>query len=45
MNMNVVDNFLIFLESNRTQEYGFVCRKYDQNTELDKDKSGQDEMT
>jgi hypothetical protein len=43
--MKVIDNFLGFLESIRTQESEFVCGRYDQNTELDRDKSEQDDMT
>jgi hypothetical protein len=45
LNMKVIDNFLRFPESTRTQEFEFVCGRYDQNTELDKDKSEQDDMT
>jgi hypothetical protein len=45
MNMKVIENFLRFPESTKTQEYEFLCGRYDQNTELERDKSEQDEMT
>jgi hypothetical protein len=45
VNTKVVANFLRFSESTRTQESEFVCERYDQNTELDRDKSEQDDMT
>jgi hypothetical protein len=45
VNTKVIYNFLRFLESTRTQEDEFVCGRYDQNTELDRDNSEQDEMT
>jgi hypothetical protein len=43
LNKKVIDNFLRFPE--RTQESEFVCGRYDQNTELDRDKSEQREVT
>jgi hypothetical protein len=43
--MKVIDNFLNFPESTRTQESEFICGPCDQNTELDRDKSEQDDMT
>jgi hypothetical protein len=42
LNKKVIDNFLRFPE--RTQESEFVCGRYDQNTELDRDKSEQPSM-
>jgi hypothetical protein len=45
LNTKVIDNFLRFPESIRTQESKFVCERYDQNTELDRDKSEQDKMS
>jgi hypothetical protein len=45
LNTKVIVNFLSFLESIRTQESRFVCGRYDQNTEPDRDKSEQDDMT
>jgi hypothetical protein len=44
MHTKVVGNFLIFLESIITQISEFVCGRYDQATNLDRDKSKQDEM-
>ena len=41
----VVDNFTSFPESTRTQKSEFVCEIYQQNTELDRDKSEPDVMT
>lgn len=41
----VVDNFTSFPESTRTQKSEFVCERYQQNTELDRDKSEPDVMT
>jgi hypothetical protein len=41
----VIENVLRFPESIRTQESQFICGRYDQNTELDTDKSEQDDMT
>jgi hypothetical protein len=43
-NTKVIDKFLRFPESIRTQESEFVCGRYDQNAKLDRDKSEQDEM-
>jgi hypothetical protein len=43
LNMKVIDNFC-FPESTRTQEFEFVCEIYDQNTELDRDRSERDDM-
>jgi hypothetical protein len=37
MSTKLVENFIRFLESVRTQESEFVCERYDQNTELDRD--------
>jgi hypothetical protein len=45
MNTKVIENFLAFLENIRTQEYEFVCGRYDQKTKLDRDKSEQYNMT
>jgi hypothetical protein len=45
LNTKVIDNFLSFSESKRTQESECVCGRYDQNTELDRDKSEQNDMT
>jgi hypothetical protein len=45
LNMKVIENFLSFPESIRTQLFEFVCRRYDQNIKLHRDKSKQDEMT
>jgi hypothetical protein len=45
VNTKLIDNFLRFLESTRTQGSEFVCGIYDENTKLDIDKSEQDEMT
>jgi hypothetical protein len=45
MNTKVIDNFVSFPESTRTQESMFICGIYDQNTKLDRDKSEQDDMT
>jgi hypothetical protein len=45
LNTKVIENFRRFPESTRTQESEFVCGRYDQNTELDRDKSGKDKMT
>jgi hypothetical protein len=39
MNTKVVENSVGFPESIRTQISEFVCGRYDQNTELDRDKS------
>jgi hypothetical protein len=36
---------IIHTKSTRTQEYEFVYGRYDKNTELDRDKIEQDEMT
>jgi hypothetical protein len=36
VNKKVVDNFLRFPESTRTQNFEFVCEIYAQNTELNK---------
>ncbi len=44
LNTKVIDNFLTFLESTRTEECEFVCGRYDQNTEVDRDKSEQDDI-
>jgi hypothetical protein len=44
-NTKVIENFLSFLESTRTQLYEVVCGRYDQNTKLDRDKSEQGNMT
>jgi hypothetical protein len=45
LNTKVIDNFLRFPESKRTQQSELVCGRYDHNTELDRDISEQDEMT
>jgi hypothetical protein len=45
VNTKVVDNFVRFSKSKRTQESEFLCGRYDENTELDRDNSKQDEMT
>jgi hypothetical protein len=45
LNTNVIDNLLIFPKSIRTQESKFICGIYDWNTELDRDKSKQGDMT
>jgi hypothetical protein len=45
VNTKVVENFIRFLKSTINQESEFVCGRYDQNTELDRDNSEKDEMT
>jgi hypothetical protein len=45
VNVIVVENFLNFPESRRTQISKFVRGRYDQNTELDRDKLEHDETT
>jgi hypothetical protein len=44
LNTKVIDNFQSFQESTRIQESEFVCGRYDQNTELARDKSEQDKI-
>jgi hypothetical protein len=39
VNKKVVDNFITFPESTRTQASEFVWERYGQNTELDRDNS------
>ena len=41
----VVENFPCFSESTRTLKSEFVCGRYGQNTELDREESEPDEMT
>jgi hypothetical protein len=45
LNTKVIENFLSFLERTRTQESEFIWGRYDQNVELDRDKSEQGDMT
>jgi hypothetical protein len=45
VNMKVVENVIRFPESTRTQISEFVYGIYDQNTELDRDKLLQNEIT
>jgi hypothetical protein len=45
LNTKVIDNCLNFPESTKIQESELVCGRYDKNTELDSDKSEQDDMT
>jgi hypothetical protein len=45
LNTKVIENFRSFPESTRTQESEFICGRYHQNTELDRDKSEQNDMT
>jgi hypothetical protein len=45
VNTKVVDNFVGFPESTRTQIFDFVCEIYGQNIKLDRDKFEQDKMT
>jgi hypothetical protein len=45
LNTKIIENFLSLLERTRKKLSEFVCGTYDQNTELDRDKSEQDEMT
>jgi hypothetical protein len=45
MNTKDIENFQRFPESTRAQESEFVCGRYDQITELDRDKSEHDDMT
>jgi hypothetical protein len=45
LNTKIIENFLSLLERTRKKLSEFICGTYDQNTELDRDKSEQDEMT
>jgi hypothetical protein len=45
LNTKGLENFLRFPESKITEESEFVCQRYDQNTELDRDHFEQNDMT